>query len=256
MRIHHHVTIELSLVLSGRGLYKTQDREYPIAAGDVFLFRPNEAHCITDIEAEGMELLNLHIAPYYLYTHFSGALNADYIKILSANFPLLSNKISELLPLKESHELALCMQKIRSEMENKRSDYLTLAHNSIVAILIAIARIHEGAGMKKSEKQNYQRMIAAIHYIDDNFRSNITLEEIAAQIGYNRCYFSHIFSRCMGMSVWDYISIKRIEEALTLIKTSDKNILQIAVECGFNNTINFNKTFKKYTNLSPSAFRK
>ena len=60
----------------------------------------------------------------------------------------------------------------------------------------------------------------------------------------------------MGMSVWDYICIKRIEEALTLIKTTDKNILDIALECGFNNTVNFNKIFKKYTNLLPSTFRK
>jgi AraC-like DNA-binding protein len=60
----------------------------------------------------------------------------------------------------------------------------------------------------------------------------------------------------MGMSLWDYICIKRIEEALTQIKTTDKNILDIALDCGFNNTVNFNKIFKKYTNLSPSAFRK
>ena len=58
------------------------------------------------------------------------------------------------------------------------------------------------------------------------------------------------------MSVWDYICIKRIEEALSLIKTTDKNILDIALECGFNNSANFNKILKKYTNLLPSAFRK
>lgn len=95
-----------------------------------------------------------------------------------------------------------------------------------------------------------------MNYIDEHFTENLTLEEIASEIGYNRCYFSSIFSKCMGMSVWDYISIKRIEDALTLIKTTDKSILQIATECGFNNTINFNKTFKKYTNLPPSSFRK
>jgi AraC-like DNA-binding protein len=60
----------------------------------------------------------------------------------------------------------------------------------------------------------------------------------------------------MGMSIWDYISIKRIEEALTLIKTTDKNMLEIALECGFNNTVNFNKLFKKYTNVTPNFFRK
>jgi AraC-like DNA-binding protein len=32
--------------------------------------------------------------------------------------------------------------------------------------------------------------------------------------------------------------------------------LDIALECGFHNTVNFNKIFKKYTNLAPSAFRR
>ena len=60
----------------------------------------------------------------------------------------------------------------------------------------------------------------------------------------------------MGMSLWDYLCIKRIECALNLIKTTDKNLLDIALECGFNNTVNFNKMFKKYTNVSPGSFRR
>lgn len=57
------------------------------------------------------------------------------------------------------------------------------------------------------------------------------------------------------MTTWNYISIKRIEEALSLIKTTNLSILEIALSCGFNNTANFGKTFKKYTNLPPSSFR-
>ena len=58
------------------------------------------------------------------------------------------------------------------------------------------------------------------------------------------------------MSIWDYICIKRIEEALTQIKTTDKNITDIALDCGFNTAVNFNKLFKKYTNVTPNFFRK
>lgn len=106
------------------------------------------------------------------------------------------------------------------------------------------------------QTQNYQRIIASMAYIDENFKEDITLESLASQSGYSRCYFSSIFKQCLGMSVWDYICIKRVEQALSLIKTTDKSILQIATSCGFNNTVNFNKIFKKYTNLSPSSFRK
>jgi YesN/AraC family two-component response regulator len=108
----------------------------------------------------------------------------------------------------------------------------------------------------QKEKQSYQRLIQAIKYIDTHFNENITLDVLADTIGYSRCYFSSIFKKCMGMSVWDYICIKRIEQALTLIKSTDKNIADIGLECGFNNAVNFNKLFKKYTNVTPSYFRK
>ena len=95
IRIHYHTNIELSLILSGKGLYKINNTTYSIQENDIFFFRPNEAHCITDIDDGGMVLLNLHIAPYYLYTNFQNALNSDYIKILASNFPIQSNKIND-----------------------------------------------------------------------------------------------------------------------------------------------------------------
>ena len=50
LRIHYHTFIEISLVLRGKGLYKAGNAVYSIQEGDIFFFRPNEAHCITDIE--------------------------------------------------------------------------------------------------------------------------------------------------------------------------------------------------------------
>ena len=256
LRIHYHTNIEISLILSGKGIYKTNNTVYSIQAGDIFFYRPNEAHCITDIEEEGMELLNLHISPYYLYTNFQNALNTNYIKILAANFPLTSNKINDTLDEEQIQEIKNLILTIRKEFESKKSDYITCVCNYISAILILFSRSYKNAHFSQKEKQNYQKLLQAIKYIDAHYKENITLDELAKHVAYSRCYFSSIFKKCMGMSIWDYICIKRIEEALTLIKTTDKNITDIAFECGFNNPVNFNKLFKKYTNVTPSYFRK
>lgn len=256
LRIHYHTNIEISLILSGKGFYKTNQTVYSIEPGDIFFYRPNEAHCITDIEAGGMELLNLHIDPYYLYTNLQNALNSNYIKILAANFPLKSNKINETLSAEQLEEVNSLILYIRREMENKKSDYLTFVCNYISAILILISRSYKNARFSQKEKQNYQKLIPAIKYIDTHYKNDITLDDIAKKVAYSRCYFSTIFKKCMGMSIWDYICIKRIEESLMLIKTTDKNIADIALECGFNNSVNFNKLFKKYTNVTPNFFRK
>lgn len=120
LRIHYHTLIEISLILRGKGLYKINNTVYSIQEGDIFFFRPNEAHCITDIEKNGMELLNLHIAPYYLYTNFQNALSSNYIKILATNFPLISNKINETLSQEQIEEIKRLILSIRHEFETKK----------------------------------------------------------------------------------------------------------------------------------------
>ncbi len=256
MRIHYHSLIEISLILRGSGKYKTKNGVYSIREGDIFFFRPNEAHCITDIDDGDMELLNLHIAPYYLYTNFPSALNANYIKILVASFPLSGNKINDTLPEEQIREIQNLFLHARRELENQKSDYNVIVNNYISTMLVLISRPYESRRISKTENRNYKKLLSAVKYIDSHYKENFSLDALAQQVAYSRCYFSSVFKKCMGMSVWDYLCIKRIEEALTLIKTTDKNILDIALECGFNNTVNFYKIFKKYTNVSPGAFRK
>ena len=58
------------------------------------------------------------------------------------------------------------------------------------------------------------------------------------------------------MSPWDYITVRRIDLARKLLSDSDRNILDIAMMCGFNNTANFNRAFKKVTGKTPKEIRK
>ena len=57
------------------------------------------------------------------------------------------------------------------------------------------------------------------------------------------------------MSPWDYITVKRIDLARRLLAESDKNILEIAMLCGFNNTANFNRAFRNVTGKTPKEIR-
>lgn len=256
LRIHYHSMIEMSLIVKGNGYYQTKSGKYSISPGNLFFFRPNEFHYVTDIFDDGMELLNLHIAPYYLYTNFQNALQSDYIRILSALQPLISNCLNDFVPAPECDRLRAALLAVRAEFEEKRSDYVLQIQNYISSFLITVSRCNGNDNNVISNRKNYHRMAEAMAYIDANFCTELSLAEIATHVGYSRCYFSSVFKECIGMSPWDYISIKRIEQALTMLKTTDRSVLEIATACGFNNTVNFCKIFKKYTNLSPSAWRK
>ena len=255
IRIHYHTMLELSMILQGKGTYQTHDRIYQIQQGDIFFYRPNESHCISDIEYPHMTLLNLHISPLYLHTNFPVLLQTGCLYMLSSNFKLASNKINDFLSEKQVEVIKSYMLSIRDEMAEAQSNYNIAVNAYLSLILVQLERILQPTYQKESNELNINRIWTAVEYIDLHFRERISLAEIAEKVGYSRCHFSTMFRKFMGMSPWDYVSIKRIEESLTMIRTTDLSILEIAYACGFNNSANFNRTFKKFTNLLPSSFR-
>ncbi|MBE5041255.1 AraC family ligand binding domain-containing protein [Ructibacterium gallinarum] len=67
-REHHHTECELSVILSGSGIYSIKDKEYTLQKGDIFLFGSNEIHYITDIfPGNNFELINIQFEPKFLW---------------------------------------------------------------------------------------------------------------------------------------------------------------------------------------------
>ena len=65
-----------------------------------------------------------------------------------------------------------------------------------------------------------------------------------------------MFKKLNGISPWDYIVLKRIEKAIELLETTDKNKIDIAEMCGFTSSSNFYKAFAKVTGKTPTEYVK
>ena len=114
-----------------------------------------------------------------------------------------------------------------------------------------------GKTVTAEEYGHIKSVRTAMDYINRHLPDELTLEEIAKRADMSPNYFSHIFKKTVGVALWDYITSKRIESAMTLItERPDRNMLDIAVDCGFNNTANFNKMFRRVTGMTPSKFRR
>ncbi len=255
-RNHKHTDFELSLILSGEGSYYTPSGNLDIRAGDILLFSTNEPHCITDIYTEDMRILNLHIQPFFLWNTEGSYLTNDYLKIFfdrNANF---CNRLDRNNPaIADATALLLAIKK---EFEEAQSDYATAIRALLLQLLITIRRrfpIVNEEGKKRLAVQNIDGVVRAVAYIDDNFTSDITLEEIAAEAYLSKSHFCVLFKKLNGLTPWEYINIKRINKAVELLKTTNESVLDIATQCGYNNTANFNKIFKSITKQTPKAYR-
>ncbi len=95
----------------------------------------------------------------------------------------------------------------------------------------------------------------AVEYIRKNYRSQISLDSIVADMYFSKGYFRQLFRSIIGMPVTDYIQKIRIDEAIRLIQTTERTIFDIAGDCGFADVKFFYKTFKKITGKTPKEYR-
>ena len=96
----------------------------------------------------------------------------------------------------------------------------------------------------------------ATKIIDYNYCTNITVEQVAKYLSVDPSYFSRRFAQKIGVSPKRYIIKKRIERAKELLCSTDAGVFEIANSVGYEDQFYFYKIFKKYTNLSPSEYRK
>ncbi len=96
----------------------------------------------------------------------------------------------------------------------------------------------------------------AIHFMRENVRKRITLNEIADYIGFSPSYFSSLFQRKTGYSPLNYHIHLKIQEACHSLDFSDMKINQISMLVGFEDPFYFSRIFTKTMGISPSAYRK
>lgn len=111
----------------------------------------------------------------------------------------------------------------------------------------------EIAKIKKDDEQYIVRKAKA--YIQEHYSGPLTLTEIASQFNLHPNYFSFLFKNLSGISVRDHILGVRIEQAKKLLADSDRKILDIAWEVGYQDAAHFNRAFKKITGMTPSQYR-
>ena len=100
-----------------------------------------------------------------------------------------------------------------------------------------------------------RRVLKVKNYINDHYRNEIRLGDVASLAGMSPSAFSRFFKLHTGRNLSDYIIDMRLGYASRMLVDSTHSIAEIAYGCGFNNLSNFNRIFRKKKGCSPSEFR-
>jgi len=94
------------------------------------------------------------------------------------------------------------------------------------------------------------------NYIFENMEQKITLESLGEMVNLHPNSLAREFKKATGFSIIEYINKVRIGKATRLLTETNKTIIDICYECGFQNLSHFNRYFKKTKNCTPSLYRK
>lgn len=121
-----------------------------------------------------------------------------------------------------------------------------------LAFLEGARHLLEGRRQKHSEL----KAIAAEEYIRGHFMEpDLSLQKVCQALAVSKSYLSSVFKAHTGMTLVEYITMVRMEEAKLLLSSGDRKIYDIAEEIGFRDAHYFSLTFKKQTGQSPTEFR-
>ncbi|MBQ4087021.1 MAG: helix-turn-helix transcriptional regulator [Clostridia bacterium] len=231
--MHGHEYFEMEYILSGTGTYTINGTCFPIKAGMLFFLTPADVH---SVYIENGELITVNFSE----------------KLGSANrlVQLARAKKTAALFLKENDRRMT--ESLLTELLSCRDD----ASYSIQIVECIVSKIARHLNGGRESAHTYTVSQRAMLYMLNHFRTPLTLEKMAKELGITPAYLSSVFTKETGENIKNYIDNLRFDYAKNLLTYSEFTVQEVSAESGFVSYSNFIRRFKMRYGISPGAYKK
>ena len=236
----HYDRIEILQLQSGHGVHIIDGKEYKTKQGDILIYNAGIKHEEFADSENGMDILSCAIGDVFL-------------KGLAPNV-LFAKKYSPVIQNGSCyHEVGALMVMLYTNFL-RRNPSRELEYHLLCSLLLTIREaVMRGESEEEQKEQELGHLVQS--YIDQHYKENISLRDIADEMNINHYYMSHVFKNTIGYSPMQYVIRRRIGEAQSYLLSTDKTVTEIAYIVGYNSASNFNNSFKKMVGMSPQRYR-
>ncbi|MBF0199674.1 MAG: helix-turn-helix domain-containing protein [Planctomycetes bacterium] len=111
--------------------------------------------------------------------------------------------------------------------------------------------------VSSSPKKRENTLISkSIQYVEDHIQESISADQLARELYISPSHFRKLFRESMDCAPSQYIARKKMEKAQEMLGDTDKNITEVAMSLGYNDSNYFSTVFKKWVGLSPREYKK
>ncbi|SPW28305.1 right oriC-binding transcriptional activator [Edwardsiella tarda] len=96
---------------------------------------------------------------------------------------------------------------------------------------------------------------ALIQWIEQNLDKRILIDDIADRAGYSKWYLQRLFKEVTGYNLAAYVRRRRLIRAAAELQRSNKKIMEITLQYGFDSQQTFSRAFKRRYGTSPGSYR-
>ncbi len=259
---HCHSRMEIIRVTDGR-IRMCLDMAkvvYDVYKGDCVIIKSSDIHRISPGEKLNVEIVRF---PLSFCTLVGSCIRSSFIipaEIISENQTTKNLIDSIFASFKASHKSISSQDQIsqttRSLCYALCSVLLDLYPKRRTTVSISGDRTQNTSPNENVSFETIEKFDTVLSYISDNFcDAKLKLLTLSQVSGINKNYLSFLFPKLTGKHFTSYIHELRINHAIELMCSTEKNISEIALSCGFETIRSFNNVFKCVLGVTPSSFR-
>lgn len=241
--MHVHEKCELFYFISGKGSYTVEGNDYALTPGSIMLMRGAETHKLHIDSSLPYERFVVHFSPDSILNKNSPIRSMLYDRPLGyGNMIVCSGTSLEFI--------SSCFDRIRRAITLGASEQEISAH--LIPVLYELTySVNSTYHDVPSPQDGTENLVGnIISYINNNLAEIKNMEFIEQNFYFSRSYLNKIFKSSTGSTIWEYIIVKRLMKARSLIQ-SGKSVLAASAECGFSDYSSFYRQYKQKFGTSP-----
>lgn len=254
MRPDRHNEIEINLVSNGEVVYLFGGSTVTLRPNHLAVFWASVPHQIISCSGD---------LPYFVATVPLAWILASRIQGTIVQRLLNGEMLIELLGRRSTLDYELFRQWTEDVGSGKD-------HRRHIALTEIEARLHRLTLSAEPEQPMAQQQTVSlpvnatggekvarmVNYIAQNYTGHVSVEQIANSVDLHPNYAMELFRKTLRTTMIDYINHHRVTHVQRLLVTTDENILEVALNSGFNSLSRFNAVFKAHAGCTPRSYRR